>query len=107
LLEPFRAFSYYHPAQLGSASLKAVLPALTGGPGYESLDIKDGGTASWEYLRVTFGAEDHPDRAEVRKQLEEYCGLDTEGMIRIVDALIALDLPAEDFPKKKGSRKPS
>ncbi len=106
LLEPFRAFSYYHPAQLGSASLKAVLPALTGGPGYESLDIKDGGTASWEYLRVTFGAENHPDRAEVRKQLEAYCGLDTEAMIRIVDALTALDLPAEDLPKKKGSRKP-
>jgi hypothetical protein len=95
LLEPFRAFSYYHPAQLGSASLKAVLPALTGGPGYESLDIKDGGTASWEYLRVTFGAEDPPDRDKVRKQLEEYCGLDTEGMIRIVDALAALGLPAE------------
>jgi hypothetical protein len=107
LLGPFRAFSYYHPAQLGSASLKAVLPALTGGPGYESLDIKDGGTASWEYLRVTFGEEDHPDRAQVRKQLEEYCGLDTEAMIRIVAALTALELPAEDFRKKKASRKPS
>jgi len=95
LLVPFRAFAYYHPAQLGSASLKAVLPALTGGPGYESLEIKDGGTASWEYLRVTFGAEDHPDRAKIRKQLEEYCGLDTEAMIRIVEALAALELPSE------------
>jgi len=26
---PFRDFSYYHPQQLGSASLKQVLPVLT------------------------------------------------------------------------------
>jgi hypothetical protein len=27
---PFRNFSYYHPMQKGSASMKRVLPALTG-----------------------------------------------------------------------------
>ena len=30
LLKPFRAFRYYAPGQNGSASMKAVLPALTG-----------------------------------------------------------------------------
>jgi hypothetical protein len=30
LLLPFRGFRYYHPQQNGSASMKAVLPALTG-----------------------------------------------------------------------------
>ena len=30
LLDPFKAFDYYHPDQHGSASIKAVLPALTG-----------------------------------------------------------------------------
>jgi hypothetical protein len=30
LLLPFRRFHYYHPQQNGSASMKAVLPALTG-----------------------------------------------------------------------------
>ena len=30
LLVPFRAFTYYHPSQKESASIKAVLPALTG-----------------------------------------------------------------------------
>ena len=30
LSDPFKFFYYYHPAQKGSASLKAVLPALTG-----------------------------------------------------------------------------
>ena len=41
LLAPFRNFDYYHPAQKGSASLKAVLPAITG-RGYEDLEINDG-----------------------------------------------------------------
>jgi len=45
LLAPFRNFDYYHPAQKGSASLKAVLPAITG-RGYEDLDINDGQLAS-------------------------------------------------------------
>jgi hypothetical protein len=92
LLAPFRAFAFYHPEQTGSASLKAVLPALTGA-GYESLDIADGETASREYLRVTFGAVDEAERARVRKQLEEYCGLDTLGMIRIVEALSEISKP--------------
>jgi len=86
LLGPFRAFAFYHPEQSGSASLKAVLPALTG-EGYDSLDIADGETASREYLRVTFGEADEEERARVREQLEDYCSLDTMGMIRIVEAL--------------------
>ena len=38
LLLPFRGFRYYHPQQNGSASMKAVLPALTG-QGYDKLAI--------------------------------------------------------------------
>jgi len=86
LLGPFRAFAFYHPQQAGSASLKVVLPALTG-EGYEGLDITDGEMASREYLRVTFGGVEAGEREKVRKQLEDYCGLDTMGMIRIVEAL--------------------
>jgi hypothetical protein len=89
LLAPFRAFAFYHPLQAGSASLKVVLPALTGG-GYDALEIADGETASREYLRVTFGGADDAERARVRARLEEYCELDTAGMIRIVEALKAL-----------------
>ena len=86
LLLPFRGFRYYHPDQLGSASMKKVLPALTG-RGYEELEIKDGGRASMEFLRVTFGDVPETERQKVRTQLQRYCGLDTEGMIWIVDAL--------------------
>lgn len=86
LLQPFRAFRYYHPEQHGSASMKAVLPALTG-RSYEELAIRDGNIASREYLRVTFGNSEPAERNLVYRQLEEYCGLDTEGMWQIISAL--------------------
>ena len=86
LYAPFRSFFYYHFDQRGSASLKKVLPALTGS-GYEGMEIAEGSFASNEFLRVTFGEVEDEEQQKVRKQLEEYCGLDTEAMIRIVEAL--------------------
>jgi hypothetical protein len=86
LLEPFQAFDYYHPEQHGSASIKAVLPVLTG-RSYSDLEIQEGGQASLEYLRVHFGDVPDVERRKVREQLERYCGQDTEGMVWIVEAL--------------------
>ena len=86
LLLPFRGFRYYHPQQDGSASMKAVLPALTG-LGYDKLTIQEGGAASREFLRVTFSEVTAAERRRVRKDLQEYCGLDTLGMLQIVDQL--------------------
>ena len=89
LLIPFRSFAVYFPAQHGSASMKKVLPALTG-KGYEGLAIQEGSQASLEFMRVTFGEAAAHDRQEVRKNLEAYCGLDTLGMRNILKALKAL-----------------
>jgi len=86
LLLPFRGFRYHHPDQNGSNSMKAVLPALTG-KGYEKLAIQEGGAASREFLRVTFGQVTAAERRRVRLDLEEYCGLDTLGMVQIVDKI--------------------
>ncbi|HCA78457.1 MAG TPA: hypothetical protein DEP53_01850 [Bacteroidetes bacterium] len=66
--------------------MKAVLPALTG-KSYEGLEIAEGGTASLEYLRVTYGEVEDKEREKVRGDLEKYCALDTEGMVLIVDQL--------------------
>ena len=89
LLAPFRNFDYYHPAQKGSASLKAVLPAITG-RGYEDLDINDGQLASISFLSATFGDMPEAERTKVMSNLEEYCGRDTEGMIWIMEKLYEL-----------------
>ncbi len=87
LLVPFRQFDYYHPVQQGSASIKAVLPALTG-KGYEGLDIVEGGMASLEYARVTFDDNiSQKERQRVYASLEKYCNLDTQGMVDLLNAL--------------------
>ncbi|MFC1873424.1 DUF2779 domain-containing protein [Chloroflexota bacterium] len=89
LLVPFRNFDYYHPDQKGSASLKAVLPVITG-RGYEDLDIADGQLASITFLAATFGDMPENERVKVMSNLEKYCGRDTEGMIWIVQGLVNL-----------------
>lgn len=89
LLNPFKAFNFYHPNQCGSASMKLVLPALTG-KDYTSLEIQEGNAASREYLRVTLGDVGESEQKRVRRALDLYCGQDTEGMIWILDALRAV-----------------
>ena len=69
-----------------SASIKAVLPVMTGS-GYEKLAIQDGGTASRLYLAAVFGELADGERSRVFSQLDDYCGLDTRGMIGIVETL--------------------
>ena len=66
--------------------MKLVLPALTG-KDYSKLEIQEGGAASREFIRVTFGEVTEPERKRVRKALELYCGQDTEGMVWILDAM--------------------
>jgi hypothetical protein len=93
LLTPFKNFHLYHPAQRGSASMKAVLPAFTG-RGYDDLSIADGDAASREYLRITLGEGlgegervGEEERQRVRAALRDYCRLDSEGMALIVEEM--------------------
>ena len=87
LIVPFRKFDYYDPKQMGRTSIKNVFPALTGGT-YEGLEIGEGGTASLEYGRVMFSNDISPDdKDRVLRGLEEYCKLDTQAMIDILQVL--------------------
>jgi hypothetical protein len=55
------------------------------------MGIRNGQQASIRYLNITFlKGEKEPDKAQVekiRKDLIDYCGLDTEGMIYILREL--------------------
>ena len=57
------------------------------GRGYKKLAIQEGGVASLEFLRMTHGEVVDDERQGVRQQLEHYCGLNTEGMIWILESL--------------------
>jgi len=86
LLFPFTNFHYYNASQKDTASLKKVLPAVTG-KGYEEMGIGAGMDASIAYGRIMYGNATEEETAEVRADLLKYCRLDTEGMIWVVDRL--------------------
>jgi len=83
---PFRDFSYYHPQQLGSASLKHVLPALTDLT-YDGMEIGEGTMASLKFMEAAFGTISDAERQKIRTDLLTYCGQDTGGMIEIINKL--------------------
>jgi len=94
LIKPFKDFSYYHPLQMGSASLKQVLPALTD-LSYDELEIMDGSTASIKFMDAAFGDIPDEDREKIFTDLLSYCRQDTSGMIEILRRLEqAVDSPA-------------
>ncbi|GAH72878.1 unnamed protein product, partial [marine sediment metagenome] len=79
LYKPFGNFHYYHSSQKGSASVKNVLPAITG-LSYEGMEIADGMAASVYFLYICGNYdinESRPAKEEVekvRKSLIKYCG---------------------------------
>ncbi len=89
LLVPFRSFNYYNPLQHGSASIKKVLPAITGS-GYEGMAIAKGDDASLAFLDMAYGNLTDEEKSRIRNNLLEYCGLDTEAMARIINELYQL-----------------
>lgn len=82
---PFQNYYYYDKAQKGKYSIKKVLPVMTG-KSYSDLEINNGGDASmlYFYSHIVFKLD---NRDEIRKNLITYCGLDTEGMVWILNKL--------------------
>ena len=91
LIIPFRKGYYYHPEFKGSFSIKKVLPALCPNDpslNYNSLNIKGGGEASVTYKK--FNDLTEIEIKSYKKDLSEYCELDTLAMVRILEQLIKL-----------------
>ena len=89
LMLPFKNKWYYSPKMKGSYSIKYVLPALVPDLSYDNLDIKDGGTASNIFLSMVNGTF-NGNVKETRKQLLEYCYMDTFAMVKILEKLIQI-----------------
>ena len=86
LLYLFTNFHYYNASQKDTASLKRVLPAVTG-KGYEEMGIGAGMDASIAFARIVCGDASQEEISQIRADLLKYCKLDTEGMTWVVDKL--------------------
>ncbi|GJL85427.1 MAG: hypothetical protein DHS20C02_12020 [Micavibrio sp.] len=86
LLIPFRKRWLYHPAQMGSASIKYVLPAFTD-LSYEDMGIANGMEASGQYQAFAEGRLPKPEHETLWNNLSEYCELDTLAMVKLVDVI--------------------
>jgi len=79
----------YDPAFGGSFSLKAVLPALVPGGGYEDLEVREGTTASaWLERLVREDVDLAPEeRRGMSAALKAYCKLDTWATVLLMRRL--------------------
>lgn len=89
LMLPFQKKYYYVPEMKGSYSIKYVLPALVPELSYDNMSIADGGTASLAYESL-LTLDDFIKIDKIKKQLLEYCKLDTLAMVRILEKLRSL-----------------
>ena len=86
LMAPFKNRDIYHWQMNGSFSLKAVLPAMVPELSYEHLDVSDGGMAMEAYAAMN-QTDDKKEIARIRKNLLEYCKMDTLAMVEIIKKL--------------------
>ena len=77
----FRKF-YCDSKFKGSNSIKNVLPVLVPELSYQNLEVQEGGTAMVEYARM-IALPDGEEKESIRKNLLEYCKLDTQAMVEI------------------------
>ncbi len=77
---------YYHPDFHGSFSIKKVLPVLVPGMSYDKLAVQEGQEAARLYVEALM-TPDAKRRNEIHQGLLEYCGQDTEAMVRVRQAL--------------------
>jgi len=89
LMLPFQKKYYYRPEMKGSYSIKSVLPALVPELSYDGLAIAEGGAAMNAFEALIY--ETDPEVIEkTRKDLLEYCKMDTLGMVEILNKISAL-----------------
>lgn len=79
---------YYHPKFHGSYSIKDVLPVMIDDIGYDNLNISNGGEAMAVFAYMAKGKYDKREMKKRRKELLEYCKMDTLAMVRLHEKLV-------------------
>ncbi len=89
-LHPVLKHHYYHPEQNGSFSIKSILPCVLDDSeiNYQALEgVRDGLAAQHAYLEAINPDTSAERREEIRRQLLEYCKLDTLAPLKIINTL--------------------
>ena len=73
-----------HPDFHGRSSIKYVLPALVDDLSYDGLAIQNGDAAMLRYAAAAEGRLTAAERQRLFRDLREYCGTDTLGMVRLL-----------------------
>lgn len=83
-LLPIAREHYYHPNQQGRWSIKSVLPTIAPDLRYgELVGVQDGGMAMLAYREAIDPVTTKARKDEIRRQLLNYCRLDTLAMVRV------------------------
>ena len=88
LEKPFENKYLYNYKMQGKSSIKYVLPALYPNDDeldYKKINIKDGAEAVEKYLEME--TADKETRKRIKKDLLEYCKLDSFAMVKLLDSL--------------------
>jgi len=90
LMDVFMKGFYVDREFRGSASLKSVLPVLVPDMTYANTSIRQGSEAMAAWQTLVFDPLPDSQKAQIEKDLLDYCHIDTEGMVRIWQTLVQL-----------------
>lgn len=83
LIDVFKKQYYVDKNFRGKTSIKKVLPVLAPELSYKNLEIKEGGTASESWNKITTSNISKTEKNKIIKDLKTYCGLDSYAMYAI------------------------
>jgi CRISPR/Cas system-associated exonuclease Cas4 (RecB family) len=87
---PFKKNWYLHPGLMGRSSIKVVLPTLVPKLSYAEMEIAEGQSAARCFEEMYEGRRRGDAVESARRNLLDYCQMDTLAMVRIVEKLQAL-----------------
>ncbi len=90
LMTIFSSGNYVDPAFRGSFSIKKVLPVIVPELTYKNLHISKGDQASERWEKMIASDTPLKEKEEIKRDLLEYCKLDTFAMVRIYEFLKTL-----------------
>jgi hypothetical protein len=87
-LLPLARANYYHPAMMGSWSIKRVLPTIAPDLDYGNLEsVQSGDMVEPVYFEMVDAGTPVERKAELKEALLTYCERDTLGMVRVAELL--------------------